>query len=164
MTCLATMLSHCNEQWLVVSGIQMFVFHCPGLGFSCFFLCLSHLFNLSLLSAPLFPLFLLPLKFCCSFLSNLSLLSAPYPLSSFFLIHPVSISRLSSPSPPSLSPTLSSSFSQPLLEIKDPELKKLGVTNSKDRSVMLVSLASYRSQTSSSSTIREESNPSPGEN
>ena len=158
------MLSHCNEQWLVVSGIQMFVFHCPGLGFSCFFLCLSHLFNLSLLSAPLFPLFLLPLKFCCSFLSNLSLLSAPYPLSSFFLIHPVSISRLSSPSPPSLSPTLSSSFSQPLLEIKDPELKKLGVTNSKDRSVMLVSLASYRSQTSSSSIIREESNPSPGEN
>ncbi|CAI8014106.1 hypothetical protein GBAR_LOCUS8851 [Geodia barretti] len=53
---------------------------------------------------------------------------------------------------------------KPLLEIKDPELKKLGVTNSKDRSVMLVSLASYRSQTSSSSTIREESNPSPGEN
>jgi hypothetical protein len=50
---------------------------------------------------------------------------------------------------------------KPLLEIKDPELKKLGVTNSKDRSVMLVSLASYRSQTSSSSTIREESNPSP---
>jgi hypothetical protein len=47
---------------------------------------------------------------------------------------------------------------KPLLDLKDPELKKLGVTNSKDRSAMLASLTGLRPL---SSTAGEEINSSP---
>ena len=43
-----------------------------------------------------------------------------------------------------LESSLSVSFSQPLLDFKETELKKLGIHNSKDRAMMLRSLANYR--------------------
>ena len=42
---------------------------------------------------------------------------------------------------------------QPLLDLKEPDLKKLGIQNSKDRARMLGSLASYKSD-------REDTTPS----
>ena len=88
---------------------------------------------------------------------SLLLLSLGICLHTFHFVRPSSLS-LSLPLPPSLS--------QPLLEFKDPELRKLGVINSRDRSAMLASLASYRPSLSSSSplTPREEPSSSPGEN
>ena len=43
-----------------------------------------------------------------------------------------------------LESSLSVSFPQPLLDFKETELKKLGIHNSKDRAMMLRSLATYR--------------------
>ena len=53
-----------------------------------------------------------------------------------------------------LESSLAVSFPQPLLDFKETELKKLGIHNSKDRAMMLKSLANYREDDSPGETPR----------